>query len=78
MEYSEKNRIAEINKAIPTETILQDINEVTMVTNDPICWKWKVKLFDKHFAFYIEETTQFKFIHIGWLFIVRNKRKITH
>ena len=46
-----------------------------MVTLDPINWKYKIKLFDRYFDFYLQRIQQFIFIHIGWLYIIVNKSR---
>ena len=45
-----------------------------MVTNDPICWKYKIKFYRNYFVFSKTKTGQFTFIHIGWLCIIINNR----
>jgi len=47
-----------------------------MVTNDPITWTWKVRLFDRYFAFYFIRRNKFTFIHIGWLYITHYQHNL--
>ena len=45
-----------------------------MVTNDPITWTWKIKLFDRYFKFYVSRKNRFTFVHLGWLYIVHYRQ----